>query len=137
MAFGDLAGILASMFGRQVEVAAKPVIVLGMSGNTPVPMAVSASGGSNVTIAGTTQTGNTTSTTTNISIGGPTTISAGALSIEFILFPSAVGTINGATFDNTSANVIGIYRLDAPPWKPLSALTYTLSAGAGVLTVQT
>jgi hypothetical protein len=93
-------------------------------------------GSTEITIVGTTPTGNTTSTTTNITTGSAT-IAAGALSIEFILFPSAVGTINGATFDNTSANVIGVYRLDAPPWKPLGALTYTLSAGAGVLTVQT
>lgn len=94
-------------------------------------------GGENVTIVGATATGNTTSTASNISPSGAQSVNAGAISVEFILFPSAVGTVNGVTFDNTSANVLGIYRLDAPPWKPLAAVPYVLTAGAGILTVQT
>lgn len=94
-------------------------------------------GGGNVTIVGATPTGNTTSTASNISPSGAQSVNAGAISVEFILFPSAVGTVNGVTFDNTSANVLGIYRLDAPPWKPLAAVPYVLTAGSGILTVQT
>lgn len=93
-------------------------------------------GGENVTIVGTTPTGNTTSTTTNISTGG--TVSAGAISIEFLLSNTFVGTINGATFDNTAPDlVVGAYRLDSPTWKPGSAVVYTISAGRAILTVQT
>lgn len=103
----------------------------------PDGSAISGSGGgaTNTTIVGTTPTGNTTSTTTVVTAGA--TIAAGALSIEFILYPAFVGTINGAAFDNTSANVTGVYRLDAPPWKPLAAVVYTISAGSACLTVQT
>lgn len=93
-------------------------------------------GGGNVTIVGTAPTGNTPSTTTNISTGG--TISAGAISIEFLLSNTFVGTINGATFDNTAPDlVVGAYRLDFPTWKPGSAVVYTISAGRAILTVQT
>jgi hypothetical protein len=90
-----------------------------------------------VSIGGTTPIGNTTSTTTNLTTGGPTTITAGALSIEFLLSSDFQGTINGATVNNTGTIVVGVFRLDAPPWKPLSALAYTITAGSAILTVQT
>lgn len=90
----------------------------------------------NVVITGTTATGNTVSTTTNLTTGGATTIAAGALSIEFLLSSDFQGTINGAAVNNTGTIVLGVYRLDAPPWKPLSALTYTITAGSAILTVQ-
>jgi hypothetical protein len=88
-------------------------------------------------ISGATANGNTTSTTTNLTTGGPTTITAGAISIEFLLSSDFVGTINGATVNNTGTIVLGVYRLDAPPWKPLAALTYTITAGTCILTIQT
>lgn len=94
-------------------------------------------GGGDVVITGTTANGNTTSTTSNLTTGGPTTITAGALSIEFLLSSDFVGTINGATVNNTGTIVLGVYRLDAPPWKPLSSLAYTITAGSAILTVQT
>lgn len=109
----------------------------GSGGNVTVagPLGAQTSASSVATvISGATANGNTTSTTTVVNAGA--TIAAGALSIEFILYPAFVGTINGATFDNTSANVTGVYRLDAPPWKPLSALVYAISSGSAVLTVQ-
>jgi hypothetical protein len=87
-------------------------------------------------IGGTTPNGNTTSAT-SAPTGGPNTITAGAISIEFILSSDFTGTINGVAFNNTGTNAVGVYRLDAPPWKPLSALTYTITAGTVILTVQT
>lgn len=87
-------------------------------------------------ISGSTANGNTTSTTSNLSTVGSTTITAGAISIEFILSTDFKGTINGASFDNTGTNAVGVYRLDAPPWKPLAALTYIITAGTAVLTTQ-
>jgi hypothetical protein len=93
-------------------------------------------GSTNSTIVGATASGNTTSTTSNLSTVGSTTITAGAISIEFILSTDFKGTINGASFDNTGTNAVGVYRLDAPPWKPLAALTYIITAGTAVLTTQ-
>lgn len=93
-------------------------------------------GGGNVTIVGTTPTGNTVATTTNVTTGN--TIGPGCISIEFLLSSTFVGTINGATFDNTTPDlVVGSYRLDAPTWKPGSAVVYTISAGRAILTTQT
>lgn len=94
-------------------------------------------GGGNVTIVGATQNGHTASAGSNITPSGTQTIPAGAISVEFLLFPSAVGTVNGITLDNTSSNIILQYRLDAPDWRPLTAVAYVLTAGAGALTVQT
>lgn len=88
-------------------------------------------------ISGTTANGYTNSAGSNISPAGSVTIPPGAVSIEFILFPSAVGVVNGITFDNTTSDVILVYRLDAAYWRPLDAVTYELTAGTGALTVQT
>jgi hypothetical protein len=88
-------------------------------------------------ISGTTANGNTTSTTTNRTSEGPITIAAGALSIEFLISSDFVGTINGATVNNTTSLVVGVYRLDAPPWKPLGAFVYTITAGSAIRTIQT
>lgn len=90
-----------------------------------------------VNIKGTTASGSTTSTSTNRGIEGPITVSAGAISFEMILSSDFVGTINGATVDNTSTLVVGVFRLDAPPWKPLAAVVYTITAGSAVRTIQT
>lgn len=94
-------------------------------------------GGGNVVITGTTANGNTTSAGSNISPAGSVTIPAGAISVEFLFFPSAAGTVNGITFDNTTSDILTAYRLDSPTWRPLAAVTYILTAGTGVLTVQT
>src|ERR1700735_386791 len=130
MGLQQLTGQTVPMFGRNADVFAWPIYILQYNG-PGVPGTPVGPGGASFTtvISGTTATGNTTSTTSNLTTGGPTTISAGAISIEFLLSSDFQGTINGATVNNTGTIVLGVFRLDAPPWKPLAALTYTITAG--------
>lgn len=85
-------------------------------------------GGGNVTIVGPGTV--TTPTKTTVNTNG--TVAAGKTHVEFIASIDYVGTILGdATTGVPSANIpVSVLTLDAPPWAPLAAIPYTISAGS-------
>jgi hypothetical protein len=119
--------------------ALQGILGLGGGGGGGGTVSINQTGTANgVQIVGAAANGNTTTATTVRTTEGPITIAAGAISIEFLLSTDFTGTINGAAFDNTVATlVVGVYRVDAPPWKPLAAFIYTITAGTAIRTIQT
>lgn len=85
-------------------------------------------GGGNVTIVGPGTV--TTPTKTTVNTNG--TVAAGKTHVEFITSIDCVGTILGDAITGApSSNIpVSVITFDAPPWAPLAAIPYTLSAGS-------
>lgn len=95
--------------------------------------AISAANALPTNISGFTATGSTTVNPVNVSTSG--TVAAGKIHIEFLLSSDFVGSIGGATINNTSGTLaIGQWSCDVPPTAPTASLAYTITGGSAILT---